>query len=521
MEFVKREIQTSVVKMVKHVQVTLDKDMNVPDAKPDMEKLIQSKGEIRLEEIEVMNDRIRVKGMLHYKGLYHTAEAGPLLSSLSGSFDLEEYINGDGIRVTDSVKVTAELDDLNVVMIHSRKLGIRALLTFHAVVNETKKTEGAVKAEEEMAEQLFSEMNLTQMVFHKRDTCRVKGEMTLAASKPNIRELIWDDMVLRNPEVRLLQGKVQVRGELAVFFLYSGEEEHVPIQHMEWEMPFVADVDCPECREGMVGHVHITPGFCQLEVKPDEDGEERNLNLEAILSMDLKGYEEEKVTFLSDIYCTQKELTPLFSSIKYENLIIKNNAKTKVQRRISLKEMKGRVLQLVHVDGSVKIDEMEQREDGIWVEGVVLADILWITDEDRHPLYGTTQILPFSYLVEARNLAEKDHFEMEAYLDQIHGTMLDGDEIELKAVVSLDVIAFCVKEGKVMTGVEEKPLEYDTLKKIPGIAVYIAEREEPVWNVAKEYSSSVESICQMNQLDGVSLKKGQRILVMKKVKEVL
>ena len=44
MELLKKEIQTSVVKTVKHVQITLDKDMNVPDSRPDMEKLIQSKG---------------------------------------------------------------------------------------------------------------------------------------------------------------------------------------------------------------------------------------------------------------------------------------------------------------------------------------------------------------------------------------------------------------------------------------------------------------------------------------------
>lgn len=521
MELLKREIQTSVVKMVKHVQVTIDKDMNVPDSRPDMEKLIQSKGEIQLEEVEVMNDRIRVKGGLHYKGLYHTAEAGPLLSSLSGTFDLEEYINADGIAPRDTVKVTAELDDLNVVMIHSRKLGIRALITLRAVVGEIQSVEGAVGIKGEGAEQLFEETNLTQLKFHKKDTCRIKGEMTLAASKPNIRELIWDETVLRNPEIRMLQGKVQVRGDLSIFFLYTGEEEHVPVQHMEWEMPFVTEVDCPECMDGMVGHVHVSPGFCQLDVKPDEDGEERILAMETILNLDMKGFAEERVTFLSDIYSTEKELLPVYSPFKYENLIIKNNAKTKVQRRISLKEMKGKILQMIHVDGSVKVDEIEWREDGVFVEGVVLADLLLITDEDRTPLWGTTQILPFSYLVETRNGKDVGSYDLEASLEQVHGIMLDGDEIELKAVVGIDVIAFSAKNGEVITEMKEEPMEYEKMKKIPGIAVYIAEREEPVWNVAKKYLSSVSSIRQMNQLDSDNLKCGQKILVIKKVKEVL
>ena len=181
MNLSKREIQTSVVKTMKNVQITLDKDMNVPDSKPDMEKLVQNRGELRLEEIEVMNDKIRLKGTLLYRGLYLTAEAGPLLSSLSYPFEIEEYINVDGMEPTDSTKVTAELDDLNVIMINSRKLGIRALITFHVAVNEIRRVEGAINAEEEQTEQLHHNLTLTQLAFHKRDTNRIKGEMTVAA----------------------------------------------------------------------------------------------------------------------------------------------------------------------------------------------------------------------------------------------------------------------------------------------------------------------------------------------------
>ncbi len=521
MELLKKEIRINVRKGEKHVQVTVDKDMNVPDSRPDMEKLIQSKGEVRIEEIEVMHDRIRVKGGLHYKGLYYTAEAGPALSDLSGMMELEEYINADGIGSNDSVRIRAELDDLNVMMIHSRKLGIRALITFHADINETKRVEGAVRAEGEMIEQLFSEKNLTQLVVQKRDTCRVKGEMTLAQSKPNIRNLIWNDISLRNPEVRMMEGKIQVRGEIHVFYLYSGEEDRVPIQHGEWEMPFVTEAECLECKEGMVGHVQAALGFHQLDVKPDEDGEARVLNLEAILNLDVKGYEDEKISLLEDLYSTEKEMKPGFIPFEYENLIVKNNAKTKVQRRILLKDMRGKILQLIHVAGNVKIDEMEWQEDGIHVEGIILVELLFITDDDYQPFYGMTQILPFSHVVEVRNVEEKDYFKLDAGLDQIQGMMSDSDELEIKAMVSLDVIAFSVKEGKVIEQVEEKPFEYEKMKQIPGIAVYIAEKDEPIWNVAKAYSSTVNAIRQMNQLDSTTLKCGQKILITKKVREVL
>lgn len=521
MELLKKEIQTSIVKGVKHVQITIDKDMNVPDSRPDMEKLIKNKGEIRLNEIEILKDKIRVKGTLEYQGLYLTAEAGPIVSALSHSFELEEYINAEGITAADSVKVTVELDDLNVVMIHSRKLGIRGIITFHAVIQETKRVEGAVEAAEKEMEQKFQEISLTQMAFHKRDTTRIKGELVLQASKPNVRELIWEEVSLRNPEIRLMEEKIQLRGEMVVFFLYLGEEEHVPVQYVEWEVPFSAEVACPECREGMVGNIHITPGACQLEVKPDADGEERVIQMESLLNLDMKGYEEEKASFLEDMYRPGYEVMPEYSPFLYENLIVKNNAKTKVNRRFRLEGMKNKILQLIHVDGSVKIDEMDRREDGIYVEGVVMAELLMITDEDRNPLYGTTEILPFSYFVEAKNLREEDAFEMEAFLDQIYGTVLDGDEIEIKTLVSLDTIAFSKREGKVITDVKEEAFDYEKMKAIPGVAVYIAEREEPIWNVGKCYGASAEDIKKLNQMESDTLQAGQKVLIVKKVRGLL
>jgi hypothetical protein len=507
--------------MMKNVQITLDKDMNVPDNRPDMERLVQNRGELRLEEIEILNEKIRVKGTLLYKGLYLTAEAGPPLHSLSYPFEIEEYIHVDGMETTDSTKVTAELDDLNVIMIHSRKLGIRALITFHVAINEIRRVEGAVGVDEENVQEQHQEVNLTQLAFHKRDTNRLRGEMTIAASKPNIRELIWDQVALRNPEIRLLDGKLNIRGELLIFLLYLGEEEHMPVQYLEWELPFSAEVECPECREEMVGSIHISVGSWQLEVKPDPDGEERVLEIEAIFDLDMKGYQEEKTEFLSDLYSLEKELIPKISPFSYENLIVKNNAKTKVARRIRLDGAHGKILQLIHVDGSVKIDEMELQENGIFVEGVVMADLLMITGDDQSPLYGTTEMIPFSYLVEAKNVREGDNYELEAVLDQIHGMMIDSEEVELKAVISLDTIAFSMKEGSLITEVEEKPCDYEKRKEIPGITGYVVGKGDSLWNIAKTYGSTPEEIKKTNHITEEELKEGQKLLIMKKVKEIL
>lgn len=522
MELLKKEVHTNVVKIRKEVQITVDEDLNVPDSKPDIEKLIQSKGEFRVSQIEVFHDKIRLKGEFLFRCLYITGNAGPMLGSFSHSFDMEEYINIDGVKPTDIVKAEVDLDDLNVLFINSRKLGVRGLLTFHIVVNEIQLIQGAVQPQTETGvECLYKKLNVTQLVVNKKDTTRVKGEVAIMASKPNVRAILWEAIELRTPEVRVLDGRIGIRGELIIFVLYLGEEEQMPIQYVEWEMPFESEVECPECREEMIGNIKVNAGTRQIDVRPDSDGEERILGVEATLDLDIKLYQEEKIDFLWDIYSTGKEIELMTSPFRYENLIVRNNAKTKIVKRMRLKENQERILQIVHTDGSVKVDEIEMTDEGIAIEGVILTELLYITGNDQNPMNCLSNMVPFHYVIESKGVRAEDHFEIHASLEQLSAIMLDGEEVEIKAVIGMDMIAFAVEEGMAIIKADEKPFDYEKLKNIPGMIGYIVRPGDTLWNIAKRYHTTRQSIMEMNEISSEEMKEGEKLLIVKQTDAVL
>ena len=45
MKVEKKAVRSGILKLEKNVQITLDEDMNVPDTRPDVEKIIESRGE--------------------------------------------------------------------------------------------------------------------------------------------------------------------------------------------------------------------------------------------------------------------------------------------------------------------------------------------------------------------------------------------------------------------------------------------------------------------------------------------
>ena len=47
-------------------QITFDEDMNVPDVKPDMGRMIQKKGNIQIEDIQITEGKAYITGALQH-----------------------------------------------------------------------------------------------------------------------------------------------------------------------------------------------------------------------------------------------------------------------------------------------------------------------------------------------------------------------------------------------------------------------------------------------------------------------
>ena len=112
MELKKEDIQTLRVKSRATSQVTFDADYNVPDVKPDIGRMIQN------------------------VDLLYVGEEEGRVYSLSAKLPVEETLNLEGIVSGDKMCLKWEIEDLSLHLIHSRKLNIKAVVTFYAVVDE-------------------------------------------------------------------------------------------------------------------------------------------------------------------------------------------------------------------------------------------------------------------------------------------------------------------------------------------------------------------------------------------------
>lgn len=521
MELHKRSIHRVSQKEKVICQTTLDEDVIVPDVKADMESLILDWAEVELEENRLMGNRLLVRGSLLFRVLYHT-QKNRMVDCVEGSIAFEETINVKDMSNEDEIRVDWEMEDLNVSMIHSRKLNIKALLTLTAIACGEEMEMVAIGVEGDHGIETASrQVDVAQLAVRMRDTYRVKEEVELSGNKPNIDQILWYRLEPRGIECRPLDGKLSIHGEMELFCIYKGEEEHVPLQWLERSIPFSGSLEVPESSDEMVPEIRIRPIHRDVEAREDGDGERRQLSIEAVLEMEVQLYREERISFLDDIYSPGADVILRNHPVTVDHLVVRNASKYKMTDTLKLGSG-DKILQICHSDGSVKLEKIRPVPGGLDMEGALCVDVLYVAADDRSPVRSIRGVLPFSYQVETGDTGKTDPerwvYHVIPGLEQLSAMMLGNGELEIKAVITLDSIVMDPVTIQTIENAQIVPMDPKKFDQMPGIVGYVVQKGDTLWKIAKKFYASVDNIKQINGLTGDELMPGQKLLIIKETK---
>lgn len=521
MELVKKNLQVLQKKSEAMNQMTFDEDYNVPDVKPDIYRMIQKKGDIHVEEVQVVDGKARIQGYLHFQLLYVADTPQHQVCSLEGKLMIDENLFLKDVEGGDKVCLKWQMEDLTLHVINSRKLNVKAIVEFSASVDEMEQIQIPTqwKGKLELSEKRRM-VRVATLGVHKKDTLRKKEEIALPSNMPNIQQVLWTDTEVRGMELRADEGKIVVKGELFVFILYAEEDESNPLQWLEQVLPFSGEVNCTGCKSGMIPYIDVNMQQSNLEIKPDDDGEQRMMQIDWIMELDMKIYQESIEPLLTDVYTPQKECILERQEQMLEQLLVKNDAKCRIQNRVPIQEAQGKILQICHSDGKVKIDYVTQVENGLKVDGILAIRILYSISDDEMPFYSVETALPFSHVIEAEGIDRDCAYQMRAGIDHLVTVMPDSNEIEVKAVLNLDVLVLRQWKERLITEVREQDLDVEKLEQMPGVVCYIVQPQDSLWDIAKKFYTTVEEIRQMNELGEEEPEALKPLLIVKKTEEI-
>ena len=359
-------------------------------------------------------------------------------------------------------------------------------------------------------------LEVAAIALRRKDTYRLKESITLSGSKPAIDRILWTEMRLCGASARPLDGRIHLEGSLLVFVIYEGEGENSTVQWMEESLPFSGEVEMPGAAQEMLPAIGLRLIHRGIEEKPDYDGEMRELDVDAVVELDIRLYEERPLELLSDLYATNRELTMETGEACFDQLLTRNSGKCKVAEKVELGgDM--RILQICHSSGTVKLDEVTAGKDVLVIDGALEVQILYLTDDDSLPIQATSSLLPFHYEAEAPGIREDSIWYLENGVEQLTAVMAGGGTVEIKGVLTLELLALQPVCRQVILRADTAPMDRKQFQEMPGLVGYVVQEGDRLWTIAKRFRTTVDNVMASNGLASEEVKPGDTLLLIKEM----
>ena len=502
-------------------QITIGEDYSLPEGKPDMAKILQTKEELRMEDVHPEKGKVKIRGKLEVQVLYLAERSAQMAASLEMEFPFEESLYIEGAATGDHLEIDWCMEEWKVSMIHPGKLSVRGLVNLRAVLTETQSHQVTETLEGDSNTHTKTEnLTMAEVVLERKDSYRIRDEVVLPVNKPNVSEILWKDLQLRGLELRVQEGRVAVKGEVLFLVVYEGEEDQTMLQWLEQTIPFQGTLEVPGLAPEMFGILETEISHQNIELKPDYDGEMRMFQMEMLLDVHMHIYEEHSRPVLRDAYNTKEQLQLQRQEISYEKLRMCNYAKCRVSGQEHLEDEPG-ILQILGQHAQFMGKTSKVTDQGIVREGTLEVQVLYVTANDRMPLGSMTVRIPYSQLIEIPEMKKEDRWKVSEILEQVFVSMPNGNQIEVRGVIGMNA---CVLEQCRLQNITDSSVQsYDVeeYKKRPGMVIHFVQPKESLWEIAKENRTTMEEIKKMNELVVEEVVPGQKLLLIKPALDTL
>lgn len=496
-------------------QAVFESDIIVPDVKPDIREILLVDGEVCVDSVENFRDKLNVNFTIQYKILYRSKNSSPMVTPIHYHAKFTSTINVDSLDADSNITVRCDMEHIDYSLLNDRKINTKAIVTFIVQANSMKEVGLASditgKDGVQMRKKAYPISNCIDTV---REKCTVSETVNVPGVKPSIQEVLRTDTALLGKSVKVMDGALIVKGELAVTTMYLAADETNSIQYMESSIPFslATEVFVPETANP---DTTVCLDNFQSSVTEDSDGELRCLVVNAEISVTASFYENKEIAVLDDAYCLDSDLKISRETFQTASFL------GDIQNQFVLKEIVKKsdyapdMLEIMHVSCKAGKPESYVENSRIVLEGYVKCTFLYLSGEDC-PVASFSKEIPYKYVFDKKDVPEDATLSVKADVEHINFSLVSNEEAEIRIVICACASLTRCSEIPIISKVAEASLSADNLATRPSVVLYFVRSGDSLWSIAKKYMTTCDILCAFNELDEKSvLMPGMQLVIPK------
>ncbi len=509
MEVIKDILKVEEQKGYKETETLVEEEIYLDQTKPDIDTILWADGKIQILSTKIITDKILINGLVKFKLVYKSQEEELNIYTIESNCDFKEEIEIQGISEDMAVDVSSNLEYIQYEQKDDRKIQLTALVKLTGKVYATSSVEIIRDIEGGSNLQLLKEKIQYNDVLGRKESYElIKDIFEIGENMPSIDEILKIELHPYEKEHSISADRIILSGILEASIIYFGGSK---LNSIKREIPFTHFIEHSEIQSEIKCSIDMEIVDGSYQLKESLEGDLRIIDLEVNLKILTKLYDNKEKEVIIDAYSTSN-----YINLGKEEISITENIKDVVSREEISKELSGKGFKEVYaVEGTTNIINYQYVEDKVMIEGILVLDIYFLEDMTE-TIKTLKEEIPYKSYITVDELGKDFSINIETDLEELN-YHIQEDVLSIQATVKNHI--FINRERKItMISEIQETDELIDKKNRPSIIIYIIQKDDTLWDIAKRYNTTIEEIISANDvLSPNTLMPGEKIIIEKKV----
>ena len=367
---------------------------------------------------------------------------------------------------------------------------------------------------DEEVEILKKNVKAYNIVAESDEEMMIREDLDIPSGKPSIKDLLKVDVKISGKDVKLIDNKIVVKGELDICTLYVGEMDENSIQFMEHEVPFTEIFDLSGVTEDMHCDLEYAIKDVYYQVKEDSDGEGRILGVEVSLGVCTKASDYVSVDIVADSYSPECDIILEKKVFNIDEVVDDKKAQTTIKEVIDLPGDIPDIVQVYNVVTKPYLSETRVESGKVVVEGVIDTYILYLSDSADNPVFSYKQEIPFRQNIDIAGAAADMSCDVKVEVDHCSYSMNGSAEVEVRYILGIATKVIKTSQVELITKAETASYTASKAQSRPSVVIYFCQKGDTLWEIAKRYRTTIHKLVAANKIDNPDyILPGQQLMI--------
>ncbi len=482
----------------------------VPDASPDIERIICSAGQVYIKEKNPQDGRVDISGIVKGCVLY-MPESDENMRRIEVTIPFNHRFESANISNKANVIVTAWIQSMEAREINPRKISVRVNIGVTIKAYEQTELEictGFADADKYALETKRQRVNIYAPMSIKEKSFTITDDVELPPSKPQLVSAITCNAQLNVTDIKIIGNKAVVKGNAYVYYLYQTKD--AGIAGCEHELPFSQIIDIDGVSEESRLDIKLCIRGIEMEPQHDLSGDVRFVSMSILVDGCVLVYCDDEIETLEDAYSTKYDLRCEFESKAFPRYVEHLSKRIAVTESLETASKITSVIDLnIHVEPAVKRKE----EGGESIANEMLIELIYLGEDDE--IYCASRrcsaVCP---------IGEASDFNYDAKV-RISGknySVAGENEVVVRCFAEYEADVIATEKTVVVSNASvDAENNKDTIAS-PSVIIKYINTDQPLWDTAKKFNTTVQEIAAANALEDEEIIRAGSMLLIPKVR---